>query len=54
MQGNSLLHLLAVARDPECPGVYHSVEFVSEGGPLTIQISGARMSLITIAVFRLW
>ena len=53
VQGNSLLHLLAVARDPECPGVYRSVEFVSEGGPLTIQISGARASLITIAVFRL-
>lgn len=50
--GNSLLRLLAVAHDPECPGVHHSVEFVSEGGPLTIQISGARTSLITIAVFR--
>ena len=53
VQSDSLLHLLAVARDPECPGVYRSVEFVSEGGPLTIQISGARASLITIAVFRL-
>lgn len=52
VQGNVLLPLLAVAHDPECPGVYRSVEFVSEGGPLTIQISDARTSLITIAVFR--
>ncbi|HSI00658.1 MAG TPA: hypothetical protein VLA02_08655 [Reyranella sp.] len=51
-QGDSLLRLLAVARDPECPGVHSSVEIVSEGGALTVQISGARMSLITIAVFR--
>ena len=54
VQSNSLLHLLAVAQDPECPGVYRSVEFVSEGGPLTIQISGARTTPITIAVFRLF
>jgi hypothetical protein len=51
-QGNTLLRLLAVAHDPECPGVHSGVEIVSEGGALTVQISGARMSLITIAVFR--
>lgn len=52
VQGNTLLPLVAVARDPECPGVYRSVDLVSEGGPLTIQISGARTPLVTIAVFR--
>jgi hypothetical protein len=52
-QGDSLLPLLAVAHDPECPGVHSSVEIVTEGGALTVQISGARTSLITIAVFRL-
>lgn len=54
VQSNSLLHLVAVAHDPECPGVHRSVELVSEGGPLTIQISGARSTLVTIAVFRLF
>jgi len=52
-QGDSLLNLRAVAHDPECPAVHRSVEIVSEGGALTLQISGARTSLITIAVFRL-
>ena len=53
-QGNNLLRSLAVGHDPECPGVRRSVEIVSAGGALTVQISGARASLITIAVFRLW
>jgi hypothetical protein len=51
-QGNALLRLQAIAHDPECPGVHSSVEIVSEGGALIVQISGARLSLMTIAVFR--
>jgi hypothetical protein len=53
-QGDSLLRPLAVGYDPECPGVHRIVDIVSDGGALTVQISGARTSLITIAVFRLW
>ncbi|HYD06565.1 MAG TPA: hypothetical protein VEC60_12610 [Reyranella sp.] len=53
-QGDTLLRAVAVAHDPECPGIHRSVEILSGGGALTLQVSGARTPRITIAVFRLF
>lgn len=36
-----------------CSASYHAIKVEAEGGPLTLQVSGARAPLISIAVIRL-
>jgi hypothetical protein len=52
-QHYALLPSLGSASETRCSGNYHAVEVVAEGGPLTLQVSGARTPLISIAVIRL-
>jgi len=54
IQENQRLPELASSRTRECPGVVHSVEVDVQSQPLTLQIGGARVQRINIAVVRVW
>lgn len=54
VQENARLPILAVDRSSHCPGVRQSVEVTLQGQPLTIQIGGAKVQRLSIAVVRVW
>jgi len=48
------LSIRAFSRSKECPGVRQSVQFDVAGEPLTLQVSGASVHRLNIAVIRVW
>lgn len=54
VQDNRRLPIFAVDRSHPCPGVRESVEVTVDGQPLTLQIGGARVRRLDIAVVRVW
>ena len=52
VQGYELLPSQGKISDTRCSDGYRALEVAAEGGPLTLQVSGARKPLITIAVIR--
>jgi len=54
IQGNGRLPVLASSRTRECPGVVRSIEVEVKGEPLTLEIGGAHLQRINIAVLRVW
>jgi hypothetical protein len=53
-QENLRLQVAKSGRSNECRGVHHSVEFEARGEPLTLQIGGASVRRLHIAVVRVW
>lgn len=54
VQDNHRLPILAGNGASPCPGVRRSIEVVAEGIALSIQIGGARVDHLSIAVARVW
>ena len=54
LQDNKRLPELASSRTRECPGVLHSIEVEVQSQPLTLQIGGAHVRRINIAVVSVW
>ena len=54
IQNNAHLPALAARRTNVCPGVVRSIEVEVKGEPLTLQIGGAYVRRINIAVVRVW
>src|SRR5262245_58479461 len=54
IQDNKRLPELASSRTRECPGVRYSIEVEVKGEPLTLQIGGAHVRRVNIAVVRVW
>jgi hypothetical protein len=54
IQENVRLPTQASARSSHCRGVRRSVEFEARGEPLTLQVGGASVRRLNIAVVRVW
>jgi hypothetical protein len=54
IQGNAHLPALSFGRTRECPGVVRSIEVEVKGEPLILQLGGAHIRRINIAVVRVW
>lgn len=54
VQEHVRLPVRAFSRSSECRGVRQTVQFDVAGEPLTLQISGARVRRVNIAVTRVW
>lgn len=54
IQENVRLQARVTSRSTECRGVRGSVEFDARGEPLTLQIGGASVRRLNIAVVRVW
>jgi hypothetical protein len=54
LQDNKRLVTYASKRSKECRGVRHTVDVDVQGDPLTLQIGGAHVSRLNIAVVRVW
>jgi hypothetical protein len=54
VQDNGRLSILAVDRNKECPGVRRSVDVEVTSQALTLQIGGAKVRRINIALVRVW
>jgi hypothetical protein len=54
VQEGGRLPVVAFSRNSECPGVRQTVQFDTSGEPITIQVSGASVRRINIAVIRIW
>ena len=54
VQENARLPILAMDRSSHCPGVRQSVEVTVQGQPLTLQIGGAKVQRLSVAVVRVW
>ena len=54
IQDNARLPVRALGRAVECRGVRRSVEVEVKGDPLTLQLAGAGVRRINIAVVRIW
>jgi len=54
VQHDKRLTPLQVGTASNCPGVRRSVDFEVKGEPLTVQISGAEVQRLKIAVVRVW
>jgi hypothetical protein len=54
VQDNARLQPLAVEPGKDCRGVRRSVEIDAKGEPLTVQVSGASVKRLSIAVVRIW
>ena len=54
VQDNRHLPILAAERSNRCPGVSESVEVAVDGLPLTLQLGGASVQSLNIAVVRVW
>jgi hypothetical protein len=54
VQDNKRLTMAAFSRDEKCPGVRRSVEVEVKGEPLTLQVGGAKVDRLKIAVLRIW
>ena len=54
IQENARLPVLASNRSTECRGVHRSVEFEARGEPLILQIGGAGVRRLNVAVVRVW
>src|SRR5689334_24843463 len=54
IQDNKRLVTFASKRSKECRGVRHSVDVDVKGEPLTLQIGGAHVRRLNIAVVRVW
>ena len=54
IQGNAHLPVLVPSRTKVCPGVMRSVEVEVKSEPLILQIGGAHVQRINIAVVRVW
>ena len=54
IQGNARLPVTRSARKVECRGVRRSFEVEVQGEPLTLQLGGAGVRRINIAVVRIW
>jgi hypothetical protein len=52
LQNERRLPMLASTRRSDCPGVRQSVQFEVDSLPLTLQISGATVRRLNIAVLR--
>jgi hypothetical protein len=52
-QGYALLPSQDSASETRCSASYRAIEVDAEGGPFTLQVSGARAPLISVAVIRL-
>ncbi len=54
LQDNKRLVTYASKRSKECRGVRHSVDVDVQGDPLTLQVGGAHVRRLNIAVVRVW
>jgi hypothetical protein len=54
IQENVRLPILPSGRPTECRGVRRSVEVEAKGDPLTLQVGGAGVRRLNIAVVRIW
>ena len=54
VQDNKRLVTFASKRSKECRGVRHSVDVDVQSNPLTLQIGGAHVRRLNIAVVRVW
>ena len=54
VQHDLRLPVLASSHESDCPGVRHSVQVEVEGEALTLQIGGAQVRRLSIAVVRVW
>lgn len=54
IQNNKHLTTLSFGRDEKCPGVRRSIEVEVTSDPLTLQLGGAQVQRINVAVLRIW
>ena len=54
VQENKRLPIANFGRDQRCPGVVRSIEIDAKSKPLTLQLGGAQVDRIKIAVLRIW
>ena len=54
VQDNRKLATARFGRDEKCPGVRRSIEVEAKGLPLTLQLGGAAVDRINVAVLRIW